>query len=84
MSTKSPWIAFAECIPEEVAAIDDPNVKVMPRVMVTNNINARDRMGQPSHVWYAMPILSQSGEWVAFDEGGRGILSLTHWFDPFQ
>jgi len=76
------WIAFADRAPPEDAAIDNPSVKSWRSVLVTNNLNARDRMGRMSHVWYASPIHSALGSWVTYDEADRKIVGLTHWFDP--
>jgi hypothetical protein len=81
---ESGWAAFADREPPSTAAKDDPNVRTTDRVLVTNNMRARDRMGRMSHVWFASPIKSEDGsEWVAFDEGDRKIHGLSHWFDPF-
>lgn len=53
------------------------------RVLVTNNINARDAHGQMSHVWIGFIIKSAEpekyGKFVAFDEADRKILDLTHY-----
>ncbi|WLG49147.1 hypothetical protein [Pseudomonas sp. FP1742] len=79
------WIAFAERWPAQNAALDDQSVKTTPRVLVTNNLDARDRMGRMSHVWYAAPMKSSApdvtGPVIAFDEGERKIHGLTHWFE---
>lgn len=78
------WVSFADRLPPDLPATDDPSVMVSPRVFVTNNIDAKNRVGRMSHVWYVHPIKDDAtGEWVAFDEGDRKIHSLTHWFDPF-
>lgn len=82
---KPTWIAFNERWPAENAALDNPSVKTTPRVLVTNNLEARDRMGRMSHIWYAAPMQSSSpditGPVIAFDEGDRAIHGLTHWLE---
>lgn len=82
---KSTWVAFSERWPAENSALDDPSVKTTPRVLVTNNLEARDRMGRMSHVWYAAPMKSSkpdvNGPVIAFDEGDRKIQGLTHWLE---
>lgn len=82
---KPRWIAFAERWPDQVAALDDKNIKTVPRVLVTNNLAARNRMGQMSHVWLASPMMSsapeQTGNVIAFDEGDRCLHDLTHWLE---
>ena len=84
------WVAFAEQEPPVSAALDDASVKTPDRVLVTNNLGARDRMGKMSHVWFAAPIRERvgcgsgtwrDGGWVAYDEADRLIVGLTHWFD---
>jgi len=50
------------------------------RVLVTNNMNARDAFGDPSHIWYGSPRFdAQEDAWSVY-EGGQ---YLTHWMDPF-
>jgi hypothetical protein len=82
---KPTWIAFADRWPAENAALDNPSVKTTPRVLVTNNLEARDRMGRMSHIWYAAPMRSSSpditGPVIAFDEGDRTIHGLTQWLE---
>lgn len=75
------WISFDAQEPPVDTALDDPSVAVPRRVLVTNNIKARNRMGQMSHVWLARPQ-KQGKEWVALDDNARCIEFLTHWFDP--
>lgn len=72
------WVSFDNEEPPRSAALDDPTVSTYDLVLVTNNINARDRMGRMSHVWFAMPIKGRDG-WVAFDDADREIMGLTHW-----
>lgn len=79
----SKWIAFADQAPPTAAALDDPSVVTTNRVLVTNNLNAKDRMGRMSHVWFAAPIRGKDG-WCTFDEADRKIIGLTHWMDPFN
>ncbi|KQO23464.1 hypothetical protein [Acidovorax sp. Leaf78] len=76
------WFSFKDKKPPLSAAIDDKKVKTADRVLATNNIGARDRMGRMSHVWFAAPIKSGQ-DWCVFDESDRKIEFLTHWFDPF-
>lgn len=82
---KPRWIAFAERWPVQVEALDDQNIKTTPKVLVTNNLKARNRMGQMCHVWLASPMMSsapeQTGDVIAFDEGDRIIHCLTHWLE---
>lgn len=53
------------------------------RVLVTNNLNARDAQGQMSHVWIGTIIKSAEpkiyGKFVTFDEADRKILDITHY-----
>lgn len=53
------------------------------RVLVTNNINARDARGGMSHVWLGNIIKSSEpekyGKFVTFDEADRKILDITHY-----
>ncbi|WP_143492549.1 hypothetical protein [Pseudomonas chlororaphis] len=82
---KPRWIAFTERWPDQVAALDDQNIRVTPKVLVTNNLKARNRMGEMSHVWLASPFKSsapeKTGDVVAFDEGDRTLHCLTHWLE---
>jgi len=82
---KPTWVAFEERWPAENEAPDDPSVKTVPAVLVTNNLKARNRMGQMSHVWYAAPIRASkpnvTGPVVAFDEADRQIQGITHWLE---
>lgn len=48
------------------------------RVLVTNNIKARDAHGQMSHVWIGFPIYS-AREWIIFDDADRKVYGLSHW-----
>ena len=82
---KPRWIAFAERWPAVNAALDDKSVKTTPRVLVTNNLEARDRMGRMSHIWLAAPFkpsdTKRHGCVVGFDESDRMIQELTHWLE---
>lgn len=82
------WISFADQEPPQSAALDDPSVTTPDRVLVTNNINARDRMGRMSHLWLASPHKTDSADsftgWVAYDEADRCIQNLTHWLPVFK
>lgn len=58
--------------------------KELPRrVLVTNNINARDAQGGMSHVWLGSIIKSSEpkiyGKFVTFDEADRKIFDITHY-----
>ena len=58
--------------------------KELPRrVMVTNNLNARDADGGMSHVWIGFIIKSAEpkkyGKFVTFDEADRKICDITHY-----
>lgn len=77
------WKSFSVEKPPEDAALDDPSCKTTRVVLVTNNLKARNRMGQMSHLWLARPIKGSDGEWCAYTDGDQKIHALTHWFDPF-
>lgn len=53
------------------------------RVLVTNNINARDAHGGMSHVWIGNIIKSHEpdvyGKFVTFDEADCLIHNITHY-----
>lgn len=53
------------------------------RVLVTNNLKARDAKGAMSHVWIGDIIKSAEpekyGKFVTFDEADRKIYDLTHY-----
>jgi hypothetical protein len=55
------------------------------RVLVTNNIAARDALGNMSHVWIGTIIKSSEpekrGKFVTFDDGDMMILDITHYCD---
>ena len=76
------WVSFEERDPPADSALDEPTLFSPRSVLVTNNIKARNRMNQPSHVWWAMPYKEDDGTWVAFTDSSRKIEALTHWFDP--
>lgn len=79
------WLSITEHEPPRSAALDESSVCTTDRVLVTNNINSRDRMGRMSHVWLAAPLKSAESDtgWVAYDEADRKITNITHWMDPF-
>ena len=58
-------------------------IKGHPRVLVTNNINARDAKGQMSHVWIGIIIKSSTpdryGKFMTFADGEMPICDLTHY-----
>lgn len=71
------WIAFADALPPlQCNGRGDTDRR---KVLVTNNIDARDSYGDPSHVWLGRPRHDENDGWYVFD-GGR---YLTHWADPF-
>lgn len=78
------WVSFADAAPPVDVTVHglDPTATVPRKVLVTNNLHARDATGRMSHVWLAMPHEGREG-WVAFDEGDCKIRNLTHWRDPF-
>ncbi|MFG6457881.1 hypothetical protein [Roseateles sp. BYS96W] len=80
-SVPAGWVSFADLEPPRDARLDNPEVVAGRRVLVTNNVKARDAMGRMSHVWFVSPIKTNDG-WVAFDEADRKIFDLTYWFDP--
>ena len=77
------WVSFEDREPPIDSAFDDPEVKSVRSVLVTNNICSKDRMGRHSHVWFAAPIKNSKGKWVAYTDSSRKIEYLTHWLDPF-
>lgn len=66
-----------------ISVDDRPPNENRGRVLVTNNIKARDAYGGMSHIWIVFPILSSEpekyGKWTAFDEGDHRICNITHW-----
>lgn len=51
------------------------------KVLVTNNIGARDAHGRMSHVWLVPSVQTAgNGAKIAFTEEGRRLLGITHWF----
>ena len=74
------WISFDEKEPPAQCALDDPSVSTVGNVLATNNIDARDRMGRMSHVWYLSPHKdSKTGEWSGYTDASREVTGLTHW-----
>jgi hypothetical protein len=78
------WKLLEELPPPIDQALDDASVSSRRRVLVTNNINATNRMGQPSHVWFVSPQRVKKGEWVGFTDSMQKVEALTHWLDPFD
>jgi hypothetical protein len=69
------WISVSEKVP-------DPREG---KVLVTNNIKARDTYGNMSHVWLVRMIHDGSDEfgWFAFDDyDNRVPQHITHWTRP--
>lgn len=76
-SISARWIAFADALPP---IQDNGRGDTLRRkVLVTNNINARDAFGDPSHVWLGNPEHDKKHGWFVYDGG----MFLTHWADPF-
>ncbi|MDN7549108.1 hypothetical protein [Burkholderia cenocepacia] len=74
----SRWIAFDDALPP---LQDNGRGDALRRkVLVTNNISARDAFGDPSHVWLGNPDNSVDEGWHVYG-GGK---FLTHWMDPFS
>jgi len=78
------WKSLEKFPPPIDQALDDDSVSSRRRVLVTNNINATNRMGQPSHVWFVSPQRVKKGEWVGFTDSMQKVEALTHWLDPFD
>lgn len=59
---------------------DDPPTNFHPRIIVTNDPDARDSMGAHSHIWLVhMVHLQDDGKYSAFDDYDMKIHNLTHW-----
>lgn len=78
------WIAFSDRLP----AMKDNGrgATAFKRVLVTNNIHARDAFGERTNVWFGSPVEEpdtgngpDAKQWRVY-EGGQ---YLTHWMDPF-
>ena len=80
---KARWTSFADAWPLTDQALDDPNVSMARKVLLTNNINAQDRFGRSSHVWYGYPNKREDGTIYAYTEDHLPIENVTHWYDPF-
>jgi len=65
---KSRWIRFTRRHPPKNR-----------KVLVTNNLAARDSYGDMSHLWIATPFRSVSEHWYTFDNCDQQIYNLTHW-----
>lgn len=64
------WIALTERQPPEDC----------PRLLVTNNVTARDACGDHSHIWLTSMVHKQSdGSYCAFDEHDMRLRGITHW-----
>lgn len=69
------WIAFADHMPDS-----DPALKRHGLILVTNNIEARDRYRKKTHVWLTTMVHSGAGEITCFAEPTDiRIRNLTHW-----
>ena len=71
------WIEFSKQRPPILD--NGRGVKLYQKVLVTNNIDARDAFGNPSHVWLGQPHKDKKTGWSLYDGG----MYLTHWMDPF-
>lgn len=70
-------------VPEGWVSTDNelPSPEDDGKVLVTNNIGAKDAFGHMSHVWAVYMIHKESdGIFTAFDEADRQIMGITHWF----
>jgi len=68
--------------PEEFIGLKDEKPKKTKWIIVTNNINAQNAIGEMSHVWltnFYTKSSSPNDGIVTYDEGGRKIIGLTHW-----
>lgn len=78
MDRNEDWVAFKDAWPPRTSALDDSKVITTDTVLVTNNIDGRDRMGRRTHVWLAAPVGTRANP-VAFTDSDRQIFGLTHW-----
>lgn len=93
VSTSGGWIAFSEHRPEPTYDPKNPGRPTHGLILVTNNIEARDRWGHMSHVWLAGMVHyhetakvwrgeteAEAGEITAYTEpNDRLVRHLTHW-----
>jgi len=50
------------------------------KVLVTNNLKARDAFGQMSHIWISILVQKEGDQFVSMDDAGwRKIESLSHY-----
>lgn len=57
-------------------------VEIKRKVLVTNNIKARDAHGQMSHVWVVSLVQKDSDRrygFISFDDRHCRVLNLTHY-----
>ncbi len=88
------WIAFAERMPEPRYDRKHPDQPTHGMILVTNNLEARNRWDKASHVWLTSMVyvhdraevvdgltLAEDGEITAYHEpcGGGPVRGLTHW-----
>lgn len=69
-------------IPDEFISFDDQWPDKTRWIIVTNNIEAKNAHGEMSHVWMVNFCQQSSGlkdGIVAFDEGDRKTINLSHW-----
>ena len=70
---------FVEPQEERASAWRPITSEIRHKVLVTNNINARDAYGQMSHVWVAGLVQRDDGEFICFLDGFQKIWGLTHY-----
>lgn len=66
------WVKCSERLPEEHSG----------KILVTNNLEARDAFGHMSHIWLVQMIHDGGEEfgWFAFDDyDNRAPQNITHW-----
>ena len=88
------WIAFSDRMPEPAHDPKNPGQPTHGYILVTNNLEARNRWGKMSHVWLVSMVhiheqeivfggmeMAAAGEITAFAEphGNRSLRGLTHW-----
>lgn len=68
--TSNQWVSLSAREPPEDC----------PRLLVTNNVTARDAFGHHSHIWLTSMVHKQKdGSYSAFDEHDMKLHGITHW-----
>lgn len=68
--TSNQWVSLAERMPPANC----------PRLLVTNNVNARDAIGHASHLWLVHMVHKYAdGTFGAFTDHDLKLHGLTHW-----